>query len=133
MKEITLLHECLLRSIYHIWDPTEAVGLLKTELAGLDVSLSGLKADHMDDDNKAGGVVQIAFVLCGLGHRLEEAETMIKSAILHSETDLHFTAFVDQEARKELWPKLVDIVKMAKNVSVTFDFRTTGNNPNFFE
>ena len=130
MKEITL-HECLLRSISHIWDPTEAVGLLKTELAGLDVSLSGLKADHINDDNKAE-VVQIAFVLCGLGHRLEEAETMIKSAILHSETDLHFTAFVDQEARKELWPKLVDIVKMAKNVSVTFDFRTTGNNPNFF-
>ena len=53
MKEITLLHECLLRSIYHIWDPTEAVGLLKTELAGLDVSLSGLKADHINDDNKA--------------------------------------------------------------------------------
>ena len=130
MEEITL-HECLLRSIYHIWDPTEAVGLLKTELA--DVSLSGLKADHINDDNEAGGVVQIAFVLCGLGHRLEEAETMIKSAILHSETDLHFTAFVDQEARKELWPKLVDIVKMAKNVSVTFDFRTTGNNTNFFE
>ena len=133
MKEITL-HECLLRSIYHIWDPTaETVSLLKTELAGLDVSLSGLKADHINDETKAGGVVQIAFVLCGLGHRLEEAETMIKSAILHSETDLHFTAFVDQEARKELWPKLVDIVKMAKNVSVTFDYRTTGNNPNLFE
>ena len=130
MKEITL-HECLLRSISHIWELTEAVSLLKTELA--DVSLYGLKADHINDDNKAGGVVQIAFVLCGLGHRLEEAETMIKSAILHSETDLHFTAFVDQEARKELWPKLVDIVKMAKNVSVTFDYRTTGNNPNLFE
>ena len=54
---------------------------------------------YLEDDKAIKEVdkkVHIAFVLCGGGHRLDEAEVLVKSAALHTETDLHFSIFTDQ-------------------------------------
>ena len=64
--------------------------------------------------------VHIAFVLCGGGHRLDEAEVLVKSAALHTDVDLHFSIFTDQQ--KALQPKLQNIATNIKSVTITFDY-----------
>ena len=81
--------------------------------------------DDLGEDDDLDEVVHIVCVLCGRGHRLDEAEMMVKSAVLHTQTDLHFTIVTDQQELLE--PRIRAILGMTKQFSITINFHLPGD------
>ena len=80
--------------------------------------------DDFGEDDDQDETVHIVFVLCGGGQRLEEAEMMVKSAVLHTQTDLHFTIVTDQQ--KLLEPRVRAIIEKTKLLKITAEFHSPG-------
>ena len=80
--------------------------------------------DDLGEDGDLDEVVHIVCVLCGRGHRLDEAEMMVKSAVLHTQTDLHFTIVTDQQELLE--PRISAILGKTKQFSITINFNLPG-------
>jgi len=91
---------------------------------GLLMDLPNLPDDLGDDDDAQDETVHIVFVVCGRGHRLEEAEMLVKSAVLHTQTDLRFTVVTDQQ--KLLEPRLRAIIDKIEMFEITADFHPPG-------
>ena len=47
--------------------------------------------------NRGDGVIHLGIVSCGAGGRHEEAQVLIKSAILNSQRELHIHIFSDEK------------------------------------
>ena len=80
--------------------------------------------DDLGEDDDQDETVHIVCVLCGGGQRLEEAEMMVKSAVLHTQTDLHFTIVTDQ--KKLLKPRIRAILEKTKMFKITTEFHSPG-------
>ena len=87
-------------------------------------SVNGLLMDLPMLMDAQDETVHIVFVVCGGGHRLEEAEMLVKSAVLHTQTDLRFTVVTDQQ--KLLEPRLRAIIDKIEMFEITADFHPPG-------
>ena len=108
----------VVKVVYEWNDPSNDLEALKNDLR--DVKIETLESDKREDQT-----VTIVFAVCGPKQRyLEEAVVMVKSAVLISNTDLHFIVFTDQ--RGFLEPRLKEITARTADVLITIDFKDAG-------